>query len=177
VRGILGENFLAHFDLLIDHERKMLCFDESRQLQQQVQGERVPVMDQSDHQGPIPLPQLIRISVSLYGSGLRNRVLRLDSGAGVAILYDNREAAKPQELRARAARGHVVGEGAQSFVALPPQDVRIGKHLLSQVAFMAPLSARLNSAPAGEDGLLPTGLFDRVFISFADHYVVLNPRL
>src|SRR5437763_295951 len=29
IRGIVGEDFLAHFDLLIDNEHKMLCLDET----------------------------------------------------------------------------------------------------------------------------------------------------
>jgi hypothetical protein len=29
IRGVLGVNFLAHFNLLIDYDRKLLCLDES----------------------------------------------------------------------------------------------------------------------------------------------------
>jgi Aspartyl protease len=41
IRGILGSNFLEHFDLLIDYEHRVLCLDDSREMQQKVMGERM----------------------------------------------------------------------------------------------------------------------------------------
>lgn len=176
VRGILGENFLEHFDLLIDHAHKILCFDPSKQMQDQLQGERLPMMTQSEHQGPILQPQLIRITIELRELDSRTRIFRLDSGASVAVLYDRPAAKWPRERADLVLRGHVAGNRAQNFVALPSQDVRIGSRLLAQVAFVALLGSAPGDTPIGEDGLLPTRLFDRVFISFADRYVILNPR-
>ncbi|HEV2133651.1 MAG TPA: aspartyl protease family protein [Terracidiphilus sp.] len=176
VRGILGENFLEHFDLLIDHVHKVLCFDESKQMQDQLQGDRLPIMAQTEHQGPIIQPQLIRIPILLRGIDSRTRIFRLDSGASVAVLYDSQPAKGLREPGNHALRGHVAGERAQYFAALPDQDIRIGTRLLTQVAFVALLGSVPGDTPDGEDGLLPTRLFDRVFISFADHYVILNPR-
>jgi hypothetical protein len=43
IRGILGENFLSHFDLLIDNRQQILCLDESRTLAQAVKGEHIPL--------------------------------------------------------------------------------------------------------------------------------------
>jgi hypothetical protein len=176
VRGILGENFLAHFDLLIDYEHKILCFDGSRQMQQQLQGEHLPMVARSDDNGRVDVPQSVRISVRLCAGASKERILKLDSGAAVGILYDRRQACGPDIRGADAFRHDAAGEDAQYFRPLPPQDIRIGKHRLSEVTFVAPLSSRLDTLSAGEDGALPTRLFDRVFISFSDDYVVLNPR-
>ena len=32
IRGVLGENFIAHFDVLIDYGRRLLCLDEAKLL-------------------------------------------------------------------------------------------------------------------------------------------------
>ena len=40
VRGILGENFLGRFDLLIDYRHKMICLDQSKGLQKQMRPRR-----------------------------------------------------------------------------------------------------------------------------------------
>jgi hypothetical protein len=39
IRGVLGESFLAHFDLLIDYEHKLLCLDETSAMRDSVAGE------------------------------------------------------------------------------------------------------------------------------------------
>ena len=48
IRGLLGGSFLGHFDVLIDYAHKLLCFDETNKLRQNVQGEHVAVVQQSD---------------------------------------------------------------------------------------------------------------------------------
>ncbi len=48
IRGLLGGSFLGHFDVLIDYAHKLLCLDETKQMRQDVQGEHVAVIQQSD---------------------------------------------------------------------------------------------------------------------------------
>src|SRR5262249_10188100 len=43
VRGILGENFLERFDLLIDYANGVVCLDDTKQMQQKVKGGRIPL--------------------------------------------------------------------------------------------------------------------------------------
>ena len=45
IRGVLGENFLAHFDLLIDYAYKLLCLDETSAMRESVRGERILLHD------------------------------------------------------------------------------------------------------------------------------------
>ncbi len=42
IRGVLGESFLAHFDMLVDYPHKLLCLDETSAMQDSVRGERIP---------------------------------------------------------------------------------------------------------------------------------------
>jgi hypothetical protein len=69
-----------------------------------------------------------------------------------------------------------VSQAQQAFADLPPQDMRIGSRTLSRVSFATPVSPGRDVPSRQEDGLLPTLLFQRVFISASDHYVVFDSR-
>jgi hypothetical protein len=174
VRGILGENFLIHFDLLIDRERKFLCLDETGQMRLKVIGEHIPILQSPDRENDSELPQPILISVRLAEFGSRGVVLRLDSGASTPLLYAHRPVTASSVIHRQRAR--IAGTSLEYFVILPPQDVRIGKSLLRDVAFVAPFDTAGNLVLRGEDGLLPTTLFERVFVSYADSFVILDTR-
>jgi hypothetical protein len=53
--------------------------------------------------------------------------------------------------------------------------MQIGSFNIQQVSFAAPVDSGENALTSKEDGLLTTGLFRRVFISYADRFVVLDP--
>ena len=55
VRGVLGGDFLEHFDLLIDYSRGILCLDDSAEMGKKVKGEHIPFMAQVGAQGARPL--------------------------------------------------------------------------------------------------------------------------
>ena len=57
-----------------------------------------------------------------------------------------------------------------------PQDVKIGSLELSRVPFFSLAGIQKDARVKGFDGVLPTGLFRRVFIDHADHFAVLEPR-
>ena len=40
IRGVLGENFLVHFDVLIDYRRGLLCLGQTSVMENDVRGER-----------------------------------------------------------------------------------------------------------------------------------------
>ena len=63
---------------------------------------------------------------------------------------------------------------ARTYQALKPADVKIGSRWLRQVVFATP-TERL-TVQHGQDGLLPTSLFQRVFLSYAELYAMLDPK-
>ena len=63
-----------------------------------------------------------------------------------------------------------------ALTVLPSEEVRIGSRVLREIAFLVPAGAGRRVIGAGEDGLLPTALFKRVFISYSDHFVIFDPR-
>jgi hypothetical protein len=172
VRGILGADFLAHFDVLFDYTQSLLCLDEGKLMQANVKGARTALARVSHPD----LPFTDRLIVPVNVFGIRGQLLmKLDSGSNAPMLY---EAGKgltqalfvSARLRTRGADGI-----EREFAVLPPQDVQIGVHVLHSVPFVAPLDAGKNVPKVDFDGLLPTILFRRVYISYADHYAVLDP--
>jgi hypothetical protein len=100
----------------------------------------------------------------------------LDSGSDGPILYaGNRELEEPL-LRHATLRRDKASKAQQAFALLPPQDMRIGARTMREVPFVTPVSTAQNVPNREEDGLLPTVLFERVYICYEDHYVVFDPK-
>ena len=176
IRGVLGENFLAHFDLLIDYPHKLLCLDETGVMRESVRGERISFVAPEHPETEVPFTDRLVISVHLSGTGTRQILLKLDSGSDGLVLYAGGDEAKRGILKQATVQGGGVGKAQRAFAVLPPQDMRIGNHILRNISFVTPVSVAKNVPQRDEDGLLPTVLFQRVFISGRDHYVVFNPK-
>jgi hypothetical protein len=175
IRGILGENFLAHFDLLIDNRRQMLCLDDSNVLASAVGGEHVALAEPRGSHQDMPFTRPIIVSARLSGSDAGPVLLRLDSGSNAPVLYAaDLRAGNPQPLTVNGPKRPVNGV-EQAFRALAPRDVQVGRNSVRQVPFMTPVNSIGNGASPREDGLLPTMAFQRVFISYGGGYAALDP--
>lgn len=173
IRGILGQNFLAHFDLLIDNRRQILCLDESGLLAHAVKGEHIPLEQPYGPRDDSPFTRPMVVSVHLT-TDVAPVLLRLDSGSNVALLF----AASPRLLRAAVTRLPLLGRDIngvqQAFAVLPAQDIFVGACPVRQMSFVTPMN-RVGSGPSPrEDGMLPTRAFERVFISYSKSYAALD---
>ena len=176
IRGVLGENFLAHFDVLIDYERRLLCLDEAKVMQETIRGERIPLGYSKHPELDLPFSERLVVSVNLSDTGTRPILLQLDSGSDGPILYaGNRELEQPLLKRAKL-QGPDVTDARRAFAVLPPQDMRLGTRIVRKVPFMTPANASQNVPDREEDGILATALFQRVFISHSDRFVIFDPR-
>ena len=173
IQGILGEDFLEHFDMLIDNVHGLLCLDETAAMRTGVKGLHIPLIAQAKPEQGTALPDLPIILVRL-SDATRSVRLMLDSGANGAILYNTAEYLAPPQ------RGHIQGTGVDGrqliFSALPPQDVKIGSLKLRGVPFASLPRTQQDARAKGFDGNLTLGLFHRIFIDHADHFAVLEPR-
>jgi hypothetical protein len=176
LRGILGNNFLGRFDLLIDNSRKMLCFDDSRRMQQSLRGERVPILSKANLQPVSASAEAILVSVHLPDDGKTGSVLRLDSGSNVPLLYLDHQVRASARAQNRPVRGSSLGKSQFAYAYTPERNVRLGTQKEMQIAFATPAGNSHLYSKIGEDGVLPTTLFKRVFISAADHFVIFDPR-
>jgi len=174
VRGVLAGNFLEHFDLLIDYAHSIVCLDETAKMGTKVKGEHIPFSAQAGAQGGAPSPQ--KLIVSAYVSGIEKRVLRLqlDSGINSPLLYGAGEDLKPGQTTGTPLRSQGTDGVEHAFAVLASQDVELGPHSLHQIHFVMPMNVAKNSPKSDVDGLLPTMLFQRIYVNYADHYVVLE---
>ena len=176
IRGVLGENFLAHFDVLIDYSRGLLCLDDTKLIEKYVRGERIPLVTSRHPEAEVPFSERLVVSVNLFDTGTRTILLQVDSGSDGPILYaGNRELEQPLLKRARL-QGPEVSDAPRAFAVLPPQDMRLGSRVVRKVPFVTPASGSQNVPDREEDGILATVLFQRVYVSHSDRFVIFDPR-
>jgi hypothetical protein len=173
IQGVLGEDFLEHFDMLIDNAHSLLCLDDSAAMRGDVKGSHVPLLAPTLTADGSPLPKSLIISARL-SDGMRPVRLKLDSGTNVPFLYNTSEYMALGLFRGASLHGGGAS-GSQTFTALPPQNMKIGSVEISKVPFITLASAQKDSRTSDFDGLLTLGLFRRVFICHADHFAVLDP--
>jgi Aspartyl protease len=172
IQGILGEDFLEHFDMMIDNVHGLLCLDDSAAMRADVRGPHAELMTPAERGGGL-VPNLIIVEARL-SDATRPVRLMLDSGANGAILFNTSEYLAPPQ------KGHIEGTGVDGrqliFSTLPAQDMKIGSLKLSRVPFVSLARAQDDSHAKGFDGILTLGLFRRVFVSHADHFAIFNPN-
>ena len=174
VKGILGEDFLEHFDMLIDNAHNQLCLDNSAAMQAQVKGEHIALLTSDQKRGESDLPKSLVVAAH-FTNGMRIVRLKLDSGANAGFLYDPSSYLAVGSVRLASVRGAGVDGQARSFSVLPPQDLRIGALELTKAPFYTITGVERDPSTTEFDGLLPMGLFRRIFIDHAEHFAVLEP--
>jgi hypothetical protein len=176
IRGVLGENFIAHFDVLIDYVRRLLCLDEAKLLEKDLRGERIPLVRPKHPERDLPFSQRLVVSVNLSDTGTRPILLQLDSGSDGPILYASKRELEQPLLKQAKLQGPTGSDALRAFAVLPPQDMKLGGHTVRKVPFVTPASGSQNVPDREEDGILATVMFQRVFISHSDRFVIFNPR-
>jgi hypothetical protein len=176
IRGVLGENFLAYFDVLIDYDHKLLCLDRSKAMEGELRGERIPLVPPKHPEDELPFLDRLVVSVNLSDSGTRDILLQLDSGSTGPILYSGNPKLEKVLLKKARIQGPEVGQARRAFAVLPPQDMQIGTRSVRDIPFATPVRAATNVPDREEDGILATVLFDRIYINHRDRYVIFDPR-
>ncbi len=172
VRGILGEDFLQHFDMLIDNAHRLLCLDESGTMRAEIKGAHIAMLTPT--QADVP-PNSLIFAVRL-SDARRPLLLKLDSGANAPFLYNAPQYMAVAQFRGASLRGSGTNGSQRAFVALPAQNMKIGPLELEKVSFFTQAGVQKDSRTADFDGLLTMGLFRRVFICHAEHFAVLEAR-
>jgi hypothetical protein len=174
IQGILGEDFLEHFDVLIDNAHRQLCLDDSAAMRAAVKGPHIPLVATAGPDDGVALAALLIVEVRLSG-GMRPVRLLLDSGANSPVLYNTSQYMELPVSQSVPLRGNGVDGAQRIFWAMPAQDVKIGSLEFSRVPFFTLAGAQKDPRIKGFDGVLPIGLFRRIFIDHAEHFVVLEP--
>jgi hypothetical protein len=165
-----------HFDVLIDNNRRMLCLDDTGAMSREMKGLHVPLEEPYGPKTDMPFMRPLVVAARLPGSNSQTALLRLDSGSNVPLLYSRKEKGTSTTPANARLLKRVVDGVEQSFAILSPGDVAIGKQTIAQVSFVQPLNEVGAPLQPREDGLLPTAIFQRVFISYSDRFAVITPR-
>jgi len=174
IQGVLGEDFLEQFDMLIDNAHSLLCLDNSAAMRGDVKGQHIALVASAPTSDGAPLSTSLIVSARL-SDGMRPVRLKLDSGSNVAFLYNASEYMALGAFRGASLHGGGANGSQRTFTALPPQEMKIGSVAVSKVSFVTLAGAQKDSRTSDFDGLLTMGLFKRVFIDHADHFAVLDP--
>jgi len=171
VQGILGEDFLQHFDMLIDYQRRLLCLDDSGAMRAHMKGQHIPLATASETDNAPPNSLIVTARLSNAGPSIR---LKLDSGANAPVLHNAFQLKPEKVLKSGLLRGSGTDGSQRAFVALPLQNMEIGPLSFPNVHFFALANASDESNTSGFDGLLPLRLFQRVFISHREHFAIME---
>jgi len=164
VRGILGENFLRHFDILFDNQHRTMTLDAADGLADSLTGERLPIIFPTLAPGDENRYQpMISAELDDYG---RARLL-LDSGATDFTLVQWGSQLKGSgDTSVTTVNGSLACESTNKRVYL-------GKGTVIDLTMVSCQSARVK--PEDSKGVLPTGIFKQIFISHAGSYAIINP--
>jgi predicted aspartyl protease len=170
VRGVLGEDFLKNFDLLVDYRHQMIELESSTgSLAETAVGEHLPLQLDGVYQGQATHNRLV-ISGNIPELGGRPMTLLLDSGANHMVLFR-------ENLGAGGAHNETVQERAQrSWITSDTttrtfRQLTLGKSSVQNLTVVG-LARRPN---VDIDGLLPTSMFHSILISHQGKFAILNP--
>ena len=164
VRGILGENFLRHFDILFDNQQRKMTLDAVADLADSLAGERLP----------ITFPALPREDENRYRPMV---TVKVEASEPASVVLDS--AATELILLRRGSQLQGFGDSSVTTVngRLTCESTRarvfLGKETVSDLPMVKCQSASVKTN--GGEGLLPTAIFKRVFISHAGSYAIINP--
>ena len=172
VRGLLGEDFLRNFDVLIDYGHKAIQLDPgTSRLADTLEGERLTVSLHGSLHGNHSTDDRLIVSGRAEELGDKPVSLLLDSAANALVLFGG-----PDALGQRAVQGHytatsLLGGGGKFTVSTRPVTLHLGNSPPAKLQAIAPPAVVGMDA----DGVVPMSVFKSIFISHSGHFVILDP--
>jgi hypothetical protein len=161
IQGVVGQNLLSHFNYLIDYRNCSIRLEEGNEIRNAIEGVRVPM----ELKGNMMIVEAE--SRSAPSGQLR---LALDSGATSVMLMG--DAPKRLQIPIRENRSELTLGGTVSIHAGVLHRLSVGSEEFRDIrAVLFP-----ESVEAFGDGLLPTTLFQSLYINNRESFVLFNPR-
>jgi|HubBroStandDraft_1064217.scaffolds.fasta_scaffold09323_3 hypothetical protein len=170
VRGVLGEDFLQNFDVLIDYRHQTIQLETPlSSMAQTATGEHLPLQLNGIYHGK-PTHNRLIISGRIQEFGDATMSLLLDSGANQLTVFEDKlgSGVNQAELIRVGNFNQWVGSLAATCKI---RSLKLGSNSVTGLTVTA-LSRR---ADVDSDGLIPTSLFHSIFISSHGGFVILNP--
>jgi len=162
IRGVLGEDFISEFDLLIDYQKRELRFD-----QPAPGGERCRIETTGHYRGQTTTNRLLIEAEFMDVSGGKVQ-LQLDTGAKMPELFPIPHDSFPEQPWAGSM---AFSSGLNGTTVHAHATIRIGA---TTVKDLDVIQSRRGVA-FDAVGLLPASIFKRIYISHTGGFVVLNP--
>lgn len=164
IQGIAGQNFLSHLNYVLDYRRKSLRFEAENEIRDAVEGERVPMEVRENK---------MMVASEAQAEGRAKLLLLLDSGSNSVILMRKVSSGVSASSQAWLA----TASGQQSGMQVGRvRALTIGTQQLHDLAVGVAEAGPQDDGRA-EDGLLPTALFQSLYVNNREGFVVFNPRM
>jgi predicted aspartyl protease len=163
VEGIAGQDFLSHFNYLLDYRRHLLRVELADEIRDNIQGDRVPVEVREN-----------RMIVASQAQSRRHAKLRLlvDSGANSVVLIPT--ASQALNLPTEERGIELTSSGQVEMQVGRVDRLTVGSEQLHDLAVALPAAEPRERIG---DGLLPTALFQAVYVNNREGFIVFNPRV
>jgi hypothetical protein len=162
IRGVLGEDFLSKFDILIDYKRHTLRFNGPAPA-----GERCRFETTGQHHGSPTTNRLLIATEFMEVSGAKVQ-LQLDTGARVTELFPvGHDSPSSQPWSGFIA----TSSGTNGITVHSNITIKIGATMVPGLDVVQ--SRRATAFDAA--GLLPAAIFQRIYISHSGGFVVFDP--
>jgi hypothetical protein len=168
-RGMLGEDFLRNFDLLLDNRHRVLHMERGPgRMAEALDGEHVPLSGRGSYLGK---PTYDRLMLTLKIPDVTSLPLRVQLDSAACLVFLFKSLALPAGWKTV-----MVGDarrGRTSMYQRQVESLTVGSSLVQQVTVMTPILGEENDS----DGLLPTNLFRSVYISHSGGFAIFNPAV
>jgi predicted aspartyl protease len=162
IEGIAGQNFLSHFNYLLDYRKHWVRIERADEIQRSICGDRVPIAGSGNR---------MIVASEVQSVGRATLHLLLDSGANTLILLP--AASHELALSARESGTETTSGGRVVLQMGRIHTLKVGSQQFRDIAVVL---ARTAPAEHIGDGLLPTALFRSLYVNNREGFVVLNPR-
>jgi hypothetical protein len=164
IRGVLGEDFLSRFDILIDYKRNEMSFGDPAPA-----GERCPIETLGKYHG-LPTSNRLLIKAEFLDTADGKVKLQLDTGAKTPELFPASRELSPSQPWGGSM---TLSSGSSGIILHSRVTIKIGE---TKIPNLDVLQSR-HGVVYDAIGLMPASIFRRIYISHSGGFVVLNPGL
>jgi predicted aspartyl protease len=162
VDGIAGQNFLSHFNYLLNYRKRVIQIELGNEIRDAVGGDQIPIESSGN-----------RMFVASEAQSVERAKLRLllDSGTNSIVLLSHASRTLHVPVRQIGLEKTISGSVRLEVGRL--RMLTIGSEQFRNIAVALPAA---EPAERIGDGLLPTVLFQALYVNNREHFIVLNPQ-
>jgi predicted aspartyl protease len=163
IEGIAGQDFLSHFNYLLDYHRRLIRIEHSSEIENAIDGDHVSI-DRRENR------MLVRSEVQ--AEEIASLKLLVDSGANCLVLLPL--AVQALDLKKSESGLELTSNGRAELQTSRVRALTVGSQKLHDLAAALPA---IEPAERIGDGLLPTALFAALYVNNRESFIVFNPRI